>query len=61
MESVPAHRHCKVCGTPTPPEDPFCSPACTEKRASQVRQQRLYTLLFAALTIFIVLALFARV
>ncbi len=58
MDAVPAHRHCKVCGSTTPPEDPFCSPKCAQKRANQVRQQRLYTLLFAALTIFIIITLF---
>lgn len=61
MELVPSHRHCKVCGVPTPPEDAYCSPACSEKRLAQQRQQRLYTILFLALTLFVLLALFARV
>lgn len=61
MESVPLHRHCRVCGSPTPPEDSFCSPKCAQKRGQQVRQQRLYTLVFVALTIFIIIALFTRV
>ena len=57
MEMVPAHRHCRVCGTPTPMEDRYCSPKCSEKHADQVRQQRLYTLIFVALVVFTLLAL----
>lgn len=60
MLAVPPHRHCRICGTPTPPEDPYCSPACQEKHNAQVRQQRLMTLLFVALTLFVIFALTFR-
>lgn len=60
MDAVAPHRHCRMCGTATPPEDAFCSPGCAQRRATQTRQQRVYTLMFVALTIFIILALYAK-
>lgn len=57
MGAVPVHRHCRVCGAVTPPEDPFCSPACAQKRAAQVRTQRMYTLLFLAMAVFLLVLL----
>jgi predicted nucleic acid-binding Zn ribbon protein len=60
VQSVVPHRHCKVCGSPTPPEDRYCSTKCAQVRATQARQQRFYTLIFAAISVILVIVLVAH-
>ena len=60
MENVPSHHHCKVCGAAIPLEDPVCSVKCAQARGAQVRQQRLYTVMFVVISLMLVLAIFVH-
>lgn len=60
MDTIPSHHHCKVCGTAIPLEDSVCSVKCAEVRVAQVRTQRLYTFAFVAISVALILALFAH-
>jgi predicted nucleic acid-binding Zn ribbon protein len=39
------HRHCKVCGRATPPDEEVCGRTCQEERDRRLRTRRSYTLL----------------
>ncbi len=52
------HRHCKVCGRVTKPDQETCSAACAEQRAQRVRTARNYRyLLYGAIAILLILFL----
>lgn len=56
---VEDHRHCIVCGKPTPPEKYICSPSCEEifkRQQAKLRKTRILNILLL-LTFVLVLML----
>lgn len=56
---VEDHRHCMMCGKPTPPDKYLCSPSCEEilkRQQLRLRKTRVLNILIV-LTIFVVLVI----
>ena len=45
MERVPAHKHCRECGTSIPTDEEYCSKACKKTHDERVRGKRRQMLL----------------
>ncbi len=56
MAQGPDHRHCKICGRVTSPDEETCSPECAAKREQRLRASRNYRyILYATIALLLVL------
>lgn len=49
--AVPNHKHCLVCGKPTPLEKQVCSPECEQALKRQLKSQRRTSWIFIGVLI----------
>jgi len=59
---VEDHKHCMVCGKPTPPDRLLCSPSCEEifrQQQQKLKKTRMFTMIFFMALFFLIIILSA--